>query len=69
MSYQKKQNRIWNICNESVFFEMKYHFHWIKINGLWCKGSTGDFGFPDFGSNPDSLVVLLYVKNKERMWL
>ena len=48
---------------------MKYHFHWIKINGLWCKGSTEDFGSLDSGSIPEGLVVLLYVKNKERMWL
>ena len=32
--------------------------HWDLNNniGLWCNGSTEDFGSSDLGSNPDSLA-------------
>ena len=32
--------------------------HWDleNNNGLWCNGSTEDFGSSDLGSNPDSLA-------------
>lgn len=34
----------------------------VFVIGLWCNGSTEDFGSSDSGSNPDSLVVFLLCK-------
>lgn len=34
----------------------------VSVVGLWCNGSTEDFGSSDLGSSPDSLVVFLLCK-------
>ena len=49
-----KLNCVWVGTTALRRFTLKIFCKLLIYNGLWCNGSTTDFGSVSFGSNPDN---------------
>ena len=49
-----KLNCVWVGTTALRRFTLMKNYKLLIYNGLWCNGSTADFGSASFGPNPDN---------------